>query len=71
MARTEKELPGQDEACSRKRSLGGSAMARSAESSRPQKIKSDKMEDRGFFEVLKFRKRPLSAWGIKAEKVGF
>ena len=35
------------------------------------KIKLDKMEDRAFFDVLKFRKRALRACGIKAEEVGF
>lgn len=35
------------------------------------KIKSDKMEDRAFFDVLKFRKRVLRAFGIKAEEAGF
>jgi hypothetical protein len=35
------------------------------------KIKSDKMEDRAFFDVLKFRKRVLRAFGIKAEAAGF
>jgi hypothetical protein len=35
------------------------------------KIKSDKMEDRAFFDVLKFRKRLLRAFEIKAEAAGF
>ena len=36
-----------------------------------RKIKSDNMEDRAFFDVLKFRKRALRAFRIKAEEVGF
>jgi len=46
-------------------------MDRCAGLSRAQDLKSDKMEDRAFFDVLKFRNQGLSACGMKDEEAGF